>query len=135
MTANKITFGTLKAAPSQLKRKEITVPEWGGGRFSIVEISAMMHKEIVPKIQELGKKDEEGHVPQQQAGVLASTWCSYLMEDVDGKNPEFDWLMTQSLKLVTSLAKQALTFNGLSDEVEEDPEKNSPAPEAENSSE
>lgn len=130
----KVTFETLKAGPSQLQKKKITVKEWGGD-FFITEISATDHKGLVPKIQELAKQDESGTVEQSSAGPLAAKWLSHLLEDVDGKKPDETWLMGQSLRLLMDLSKQALEFNGLTEESRKETEKNSTSPESEKSSE
>lgn len=131
---SKVTFAELSGSPANLRKKEITVKEWGGGTFYLMEISALTHRELMPKIQAIAKKDQSGNIKPEVAGELAATWLSYLLCDEDGKYPEVEWLMKYSLKLLTDLCNDALDFNGLSDDVQSELEKNSESPEQEQSS-
>ena len=119
----KVTFADLANGPSRLRRKEITIEEWGGGTFQLLEISGATHKNLIGKIEEIKGDDESPNA--EKAGLLASTWLEHLLVDVEGKSPEKEWLMQQSLRLLIDICNQALEFNGLTEKVRELSEKNS----------
>jgi hypothetical protein len=129
--SEKVTFSELSGQPVKLKRKEVTVEQWGGGKFYLMEISALTHRELMPKIKQIARRDENGDVRPEQAGELSATWLSHLLCDEDGQYPTVEWLMQYSLKLLTDLCNEGLEFNGLSDESEADIEKNSESPDQE----
>ena len=121
----KVTFADLASGPSRLRRKEIAIEEWGGGRFWLLEISGTTHRDLVGKIEEIKGEDADSNPNADKAGLLASTWLEYLLVDEDGKSPEKEWLMKQSLRLLIDICNQALEFNGLTDKVRQSSEKNS----------
>jgi hypothetical protein len=130
MAKAKVTFADLASGPSRLKRKEITIEEWGGGTFHLLEISGKTHRELIAKIEEIKGGDSSPNA--DKAGLLASTWLEHLLVDEDGNSPDKEWLMQQSLRLLIDICNQALEFNGLTEKIRESSEKNSesPGPEA-----
>ena len=135
MAKAKVTFADLASGPSRLKRKKITIEEWGGGRFYLLEISGTTHRDLVAKIEEIKGGDPDSNQNADKAGLLASTWLECLLVDEEGKSPEKEWLMQQSLRLLIDICNQALEFNGLTDKVRQSSEKNSESREPEASGE
>ena len=131
----KVTFADLASGPSRLKRKKIMIEEWGGGRFHLLEISGTTHRDLIGKIEEIKGEDADANPNADKAGLLASTWLEHLLVDEDGKSPEKEWLMQQSLRLLIDICNQALEFNGLTDKVRQSSEKNSESREPETSGE
>jgi hypothetical protein len=126
----KITFAELASAPSQRKRKEITVEEWGGNTFYIVEISALDYRQATAQIIKSGTRDKQGNAVPGMEGLQGAIWLSFLIEDHEGKRPPVEWLEAQPMNLLIDLCAKALEFNGLSDKGKADLEKNSGIPES-----
>ena len=101
MAKAKVTFAALASGPSRLRRKKITIGEWGGGTFYILEISGTTHRDLIGKIEEI--KGDDSSPNADKAGLLASTWLEHLLVDEDGKSPDKEWLMQQSLRLLIDI--------------------------------
>ena len=57
MAKAKVTFADLATGPSRLRRKKITIGEWGGGTFYLLEISGTTHRDLIGKIEEIKGDD------------------------------------------------------------------------------
>jgi hypothetical protein len=111
------TFAQLSQNPTSFPCKEIEIPELDG-TFSIVTLSGRKHRELTRERAEIKDIENESEAIYW-AGLL-----SKCLEDQEGKNPPVDLALEWPLKLLRKLGKEALEFNLLDSESQEQVEKN-----------
>jgi hypothetical protein len=111
------TFSQLAQNPVSFPSKEIDILELGG-MFTITTMSGRKHRELIKERAEI--KDVEN----ESESIFWATLLSKCLQDDEGKNPPVDLAMEWSLKLLRKLGKEALEFNRLDAESQEQIEKN-----------